>query len=420
MIHSKVRMLAAVACVTFVAAACSSSSKSSTGTSTTLRSSSPPGSASHTITVGLITDATSLGASGNKTSIQGLEAGAVMAARDGWTIKYVVADDATNPSAALTAAQKLVDQDHVSAVIAVSAVLFGGTNFLTQHDVPVVGAAEDGPEWLTAKNMFSVYGALDTTKVTTIYGTLFKMLGVTKLGAVGYSVSPTSAEAAKGGAVSVVQAGLQAPYVNAQFPFGSTNVQPIALAMKNDGVDGLIAPLDANTSFALISAMKQLGDPFKAAVLATGYGGDLQQAGPDAQQVAQGVYFYTSFEPAEMHTAATKQIVKDLNAVGVTTDPTYAEYGAYTSIGMLVQALNSTGPNPSHAALISALSNISKWDALGLFDNHPINPSDRNGPTGANNCVFVTKLVGSSFQLVPNADPLCGTVIPGKTVSASS
>jgi ABC-type branched-subunit amino acid transport system substrate-binding protein len=413
MVH-KAKILAGAACIAIVAAACSSSSKSSTSSSTT------SGSSSHTITVGLITDVTSLGASGNKTSIQGLEAGAVMAARNGWTIKYVVGDDATNPGAALTAAQKLVDQDHVSAVIAVSAVLYGGTTFLTQQNVPVIGAAEDGPEWLTAKNMFSVYGALDTTKVTTIYGSLFKMLGVTKLGAVGYSISPTSAEVAKGGAVSVVQAGLQAPYVNAQFPFGSTNVQPIALAMKNAGVDGLIAPLDANTSFALISAMKQLGDPFKAAVLSTGYGGDLQQAGPQAEQVAQGVYFSTSFEPGEMHTAATQQIQKDLNAIGVTTDPTYAEYSAYTSIGMLVQALNSTGPNPSHAALVGALSNITNWDALGLFDNHPINPSDRNGPTGSNNCVFVTRLVGSAFQLVPNMDPLCGTVIPGKTVSASS
>jgi len=363
---------------------------------------------------------TSLGASGNKTSVQGLEAGAVMAAREGWTIKYVVADDATNPGAALTAAQKLVDQDHVSAVIAVSAVLFGGTSFLTAQNVPVIGAAEDGPEWLTAKNMFSTYGAIDETKVTTVYGQLFKMLGVTKVGAVGYSISPSSAESAKGGAASAVAAGLQAPYVNAQFPFGSTNVQPIALAMKSDGVDGLVAPLDANTSFALVTAMKQLGDPLKAAVLATGYGGDLQQAGPNAEQVAQGVYFYTSFEPVEMHTAATEQIEKDLNAVGVTTDPTYAEYSAYTSIGLLVQALNATGPSPSHAALINALSNITNWDALGLFDNHPIDPSDRNGPTGTNNCVFVTEFVGSSFQLVPNATPLCGTNIPGKTVSASS
>jgi ABC-type branched-subunit amino acid transport system substrate-binding protein len=435
MIHSKTRMLAAAACVAIVAAACSSSSKSSTtsssasSSSSSASSSSAPASsssasgspsASHTVTVGLITDVTSLGASGNKTSVEGMEAAVVLAKRDGWTLKYIVADDATNPATALAAAQKLVDQDHVTAIIAVSSVLFGGTNFLTTQNVPVIGAAEDGPEWLTAKNMFSSYGAQDETKVSTDLGQLYKMLGATKIGAVGYSISPSSSEAAKGGAASAIAAGLQAPYLNAQFPFGSTNVQPIALAMKNDGVDGLVAPLDANTSFAIVTAMRQLGDPLKAAVLATGYGGDLQQAGANAAQVAQGVYFYTSFEPAEMQTAATKQIESDLNAVGVTSDPTYAEYSAYTSVGLLLQALTTTGPNPTHAALISALSNITSWNALGLFDNHPINPSDRDGPTGTNNCIFVTKFSGTTFQLVPNADPLCGTNIPGKTVSASS
>jgi hypothetical protein len=30
----------------------------------------------------------------------------------------------------------------------------------------------------------------------------------------------------------------------------------------------------------------------------------------------------------------------------------------------------------------------------------------------------VTKLVGTNFQLVPGADPLCGTVIPGETVGS--
>jgi hypothetical protein len=34
--------------------------------------------------------------------------------------------------------------------------------------------------------------------------------------------------------------------------------------------------------------------------------------------------------------------------------------------------------------------------------------------------VYVTKLSGQNFLLVPNADPICGTEIPGKSVSASS
>ena len=53
----------------------------------------------------------------------------------------------------------------------------------------VVGAGEDGPEWTTAKNMFSVFGALNTTKVADTTGKLFKMLGVTTASG---SISPSS------------------------------------------------------------------------------------------------------------------------------------------------------------------------------------------------------------------------------------
>jgi ABC-type branched-subunit amino acid transport system substrate-binding protein len=418
------KVLAALACLAIVGVACSSSPKPPTSSSAPPISSSSAAAAgsgaSQTITVGVITDYTGLGASGNKSSIMGVRAGAVLAARNGITVKYIVGDDGTNPASALTVAQKLVDEDHVSAIIAVSAVLFGATNYLTQLNIPVIGAGEDGPEWLTAKNMFSVFGANDTTKVAAGYGEIFKMNGATTIGTLGYGISPESAESAEGAAASAETAGLKAPYVNAQFPFGSTNVQPVALAMKNDGVDGVMLPIDPNSAFALITALRQVGDNLKVALLATGYGGDLLQGGPGAIQAGQGVYFYTTFEPVEMHTAATEQLVNDLKAVGVTTEPTYAEYSGYSAVAMLAQALKTSGPNPSHQALINTLSAITNWDAAGLFDGHTIDPGDRGGPTGTNNCVFVTKLEGSTFELAPNEDPLCSSVIPGKTVGTPS
>jgi branched-chain amino acid transport system substrate-binding protein len=36
------------------------------------------------------------------------------------------------------------------------------------------------------------------------------------------------------------------------------------------------------------------------------------------------------------------------------------------------------------------------------------------------NCQWMTKLSGSTFQLVPGADPICGRLIPGLTVSPAS
>lgn len=238
-----------------LAAGCSSSkSGGSPGASSGGASS---GGANKSVTIGVLTDVTGPAASGNKTAVHGVQAGTYYAARNGYRIKYVVGDTATNPTTTLSVAQKLVTQDKVSAVVAVSALTFAAANYLTARGIPVVGAGQDGPEWLTAKNMFSVFGALDTTKVATTTGTFFKMQGVTNLGAIGYSVSPISSEAAKASAESAKQAGIKVGYLNARFPFGSTNVAPVALAMKAAGVNGFTATVDPNTSFALISALRR-------------------------------------------------------------------------------------------------------------------------------------------------------------------
>jgi ABC-type branched-subunit amino acid transport system substrate-binding protein len=417
---SKRMVLIAAAVIMTVAAGCSSSSKSSSS-STSTPSSSGSSSGNHTLSVGILTDITGAAASGNKSSVQGVEAGAVIAKQDGWTLKTYVGDTQTSPTGALTAAKTLVEQDHVDVILTVSAITFGGAPYLTQQGVPVVGAPEDGPEWLTSMNMFPVYGYLNTTKVSTVYGDFFKMEGVTNVGALGYSISPSSAEAAKGAAVSAENAGLKVGYLNANFPFGSTNVQPVAIAMKNAGVNGFTATVDPNTGFALITALRQVGDPLKVALLPTGYGGDLIQAGPGALQSGQGVYFGTSFEPMEMNTAATQQLKSALAAIGIHTDPTYAEYAGYASVALLLEALKTTGPNPTHSELITALANVKGFNAAGLFGDHSFDLDNRtNTATGVGPCLYVTKLSGSTFQLVPGADPICGAEIPGKSVSASS
>ena len=80
------------------------------------------------------------------------------------------------------------------------------------------------------------------TKVATTTGEFFKMEGVTNVAALGYSVSPSSSEAAKAAGASAQNAGLKVGYLNSAFPFGSTNVAPVALQMKSAGVNGLTDP----------------------------------------------------------------------------------------------------------------------------------------------------------------------------------
>jgi branched-chain amino acid transport system substrate-binding protein len=371
------------------------------------------------ITIGVLTDLTGLAASTEASIPAGIKAGVGVAQAEGYNIKYVVADAATSPTGALTAAQKLVDEDHVFGVIALSALTFAAANFLTSHGVPVVGAAIDGPEWVTAKNMFSIDGTEDFTKAYDQAGKFFTMEGVTNLAALGYGITPSSALSTKGTAISAENAGIKVGYLNANFPFGSTNVGPIALAIKDAGSDGLYAGVETSTSFALITALRQQGVHLKAPFLPIGYGGDLLDAGPAAMQAAQGVFFSVGYEPVEMHTPATERFQAALKQyAGVTIDPTFNQYLAYLSVDGFVTGLKAAGPNPTQASFINAMLGIDHYDAAGLYgSSYSIGFGMAQRGAGSSLCTWMTQFSGSTFQLVPGADPVCGSVIPGKVVS---
>jgi branched-chain amino acid transport system substrate-binding protein len=352
--------------------------------------------------------------------VLGAQAAIGLAARDGYHLKYVLADTGLSPAGVLAAAQRLVDQDHVFAVVAVSALTFAAAPWLTRRGVPVIGAAIDSTEWQTAPNMFSISPITDLTKVLSNVGMLFKQLGATNIASVGYGVAPSSAEGAKGAAISAEVAGLKVGYLNANVPFGSTNVGPMALAMKAAKVDGFIGSILPSTGFAAVQAARQLGVNLKVVLNASGYGGDLILGGQDAHLLAQGMYFDSAFEPVELHTPATVRFQNALSTyANVTTDPTFDEYAGYLAVDGLVMGLKAAGPDPDRAKLIDAMLGITKYDGAGLFGTHTIGfAMGRRIQTTV--CIWTTRYSGAVFQPIPGASPLCGTIVPGKTVSAST
>ncbi|MBL7490702.1 ABC transporter substrate-binding protein [Frankia sp. AgB1.9] len=404
-----------VSAVALAAAATACGSAGSPGAPTATTTSVP---SKGTYTIGVLSDITGPASSVHGSTPGGIKAGVALAARGGYTIKYVLADTQTTPAGTLAAAQMLVTQKHVLAVIANSALTFAASDYLTAHNVPVIGPAEDASEWITAKNMFSIYGALHPTWVATTVGAFFKMEGVTRLASLGYAV-PTSSLASETWAASARAAGVDVAYLNSKFPLGSTDVGPTVLAMKNAGVDGLVMSVQPNTAFALITALRDQGVRLKVALIPTGYGGDLTQAGPGAVQAAQGVYFLLGFEPVEMRTAATKQFVSDLRTGGVTGEPTFAQYQGYVSMALLVEALKGTGGGVTQQTLLAALANIHDFSAAGLYGDHRLDVNDReHAVNGVDNCTWIVKLNGKVFEPVKGASPICGTQVPGVTVSS--
>ncbi|ADP82431.1 ABC transporter substrate-binding protein [Pseudofrankia inefficax] len=414
--HDRRRSIGRAAVLTAAAlaltAACGGSSKPSVNASTGQT-------ARQTVKVGILTDMTGAASSVNKSSLDGMKAGIRYAGREGYDVKYVLGDTATSPTTALAVAQKFVTQDHVDAVLANSSLTFLASSYLTAHNVPVIGIAEDGPEWITAKNMFSIVGAMHTDKVAATQGEFFKKEGVTSLGVVGYAGFPASTNGAKALAISAEAAGVKVGYLNATLPLGTTDVGPVVLAMKNAGVDGFVGTVTSDTAFAIITGLRQQGVNLKAALLATGYGGDLLAAGPGAAAAAQNVYFIAPAEPVEMQTAATKQFVADLAATGMTGAPTFGMYNGYLTVGMLVEGLRGAGAKPTSASLIASLAKIHDFTGMGLYGTHKLDPNDReNIVNGVDNCIWVTQFRGSAFHPVDGATPICGATLAGKSVTS--
>jgi branched-chain amino acid transport system substrate-binding protein len=413
-------LLAALAAAALVAVGCGSSTS---GKSSANAPTGASGGSGQTYTLGVLTDLTGPIASAGRTTPLGIKAGVGLVNSEGYNIKYVVADTGSSPAGALAGAQKLVLQDHVFAVLALSGLTFAAAPFLTSHGIPVVGSANDSTEWIGSRNMFSVFGTEDYTKVASTFGTFFKNIGVTNLASLGYSISPSSSEAAKGAAISAQQAGVKVGYLNANLPFGTTNVGPVVLAMKNAGVNGFVAAIDENAAFLILSAMHQQGVNLKAPLLSVGYGADLTSAGPGAEQAAQGAYFTLSFEPVEMHTAATERFQKAMQQyAGVSGDPSLSEYIAYVAVDGFVTGLKAAGSHPTQAQFINTMLGIRQYNAAGLFGSHSIGfgMNQRGQAAGADNCVWVAQYSGTTFHLVSGADPVCGTILPGQRVSSSS
>jgi len=395
-----------VAACTALAACGSSGGSSSPGSPGP--GSSPATGGSKTITIGFVTDLTGVASSGFLTSKLGIDAylNRINAAGgvNGYKIKYVLADDTSTPTGALTAVQKLVQQDNVFAIVEDSSDFFGAEPYALQQGIPVVGSAIDGPYWGDPKdtNIFAAAGVTNENYELAADGQFMKSQGVTRCASLGYASSPSSSLAAAGFVRSCEAAGLKSGYLNTQFPFGSTNVGPIALAMKNAGVDGLYLPTVPSTSFALVIALHQLGVKLKAVLLPTGYGGDLL-ASTAAVAVAQGVDFATIGAPAEADTPATIQRAIDLAKVGVHGSPTFAEQEAYLALTAFVAGLKAAGPSPTRQSFMAAMSKITNYDAGGLLA--PEKLSFRNY-TPANGCLWAAQLKGSKFFVVPGT-PIC-------------
>src|SRR5262249_20904928 len=238
------------------------------------------------------------------------------------------------------------------------------------------------------------------------------------LAVVGYGIEPSSKECAEDVAASAQHFGIKIGYENLNLPLGTTDVEPLVLAMKNAGIDGLNTCITTQSNLAIVTGLNQQGIKV-VNVLATGYGGDLIQGGPGAKQQAQGSYFITGAQPVELNTPGTQQFQSALQTyAGVTGDPTFSEYNGYLAIAALEAGLKAGGANQTQAQLVNTMLNLKGFDGRGLWGAHTLSfaMADRGHTSSIDNCIYFLRYMGDKFIPENGFSPYCGDILPGLTV----
>ena len=126
----------------------------------------------------------------------------------------------------------------------------------------------------------------------------------------------------------------------------------------------------------------------------------------------------SSFQPVELDTPATRDFLADLKATGGTQHPGLPVYTGYTSLLLLVAGLKNVSADDvtNKSAVIAGLSKVHSFDAGGLTGK-PFDPADPRNISRPEQLLVHRAAQGNKFVKVADADPVCGEVIAGKTVS---
>jgi branched-chain amino acid transport system substrate-binding protein len=335
---------------------------------------------------------------------------------NGRKIDPVLVDDSGQQNN-LQAAKSLVENDNVFAIVNNSSFAFLSYRYLLENGVPMVGGGYDGNEYGQPGNekLISILG-----NIAPVYGAqykpgfvqLMKKAGAKKVGTVSYGASASSTAAAQNlQKYAVPDAGLDPAYTNTTVEFGTTDVGPLVLGMKNAGVDATYLPLVLSSNLAIIQTAAQNNLQFKLAVLATGYGQSLLDE-PASKTIGPEVLFAQGWAPVELKTAATKKFQADLKKYGGYEGvPDFGVYTGYLTADLLIKGLEAAGKDVTRDGFITATKGLNTWDAAGL-SCQPVDVSAANfGKQPPTACSWYVQVKDGKFVPYPNKKPIKGKLI---------
>jgi ABC-type branched-subunit amino acid transport system substrate-binding protein len=389
--------------------------------SASAQSGNTPGVTDKEVTLGYITSETGVAASvlanADKSCKARVDAENAKGGVNGRKIKLEAIDDKSSGEN-LTATKDLVQNRDVFAVIDNSAFAFLSYRFLKDQGVPMIGAGFDGSYYYQPGNENIISALGNGTPVPGLtYDTVtkvMKQMGAKKVAAVGYGVSPSSSESAKATESFGAKAqGLKGVYLNTNVDFGSTDVGPIVLGIKNSGADGLYLPLDSNTNFAIVQGLQQNGVKMKANVLATGYSQDLLNQ-PIAKTITPNDVMFTSYRPIELGGKAVKQFQANMKKYGgLTGIPNYGGYTGYIACDLAIHGLKNAGRNLTRQGFVDAIRNTNGgiYDSAGLTCQ-PANFSHETfGKISPTSCAWFVSVENGKFKVLNKGKPITGKLV---------
>ena len=174
-----------------------------------------------------------------------------------------------------------------------------------------------------------------------------------------------------------------------------SNYTPIALELKNQGIQALTWVYDVNNIVRLQKSMREQGVSIPVVDVTTqGYSQDyLEAAGPAAEGSYVGLTHVLLEEADEI--PALEEYVTWLAEVAPDEDPTSNGLQAWIRAEMFVEAATAVGPELTRDALIAELEGMTGFDADGL-----IPPIDVGDPIPKEACFVIAQVRDGAYVRV--------------------
>ena len=329
-------------------------------------------------------------------------------------INTVTIDLQSSPANALTDAKELVQQDHVTAILALDPFVALAGTYLASTGIPVISQGLGPVTNTQARNIFGAEGnAAGTSANLSTYPLVAKTLGGTTVGSFGLSVAQGAVQAATIFNQGATQIGMKAPYLNVSVPIGQPDFAPQALALKQAGVNTVWAVLDEATQTNLMQSLVQNKIPLKVIMSPQVY--DPSSITPTNVQYYQNVVGPTnsSIPGTQKTNPRVVQATAILRKYGnyklqVANDAA----AGYTAGMLLVYGFQLSASNPTPTNYVNKLRSVTHW--LGGLNIGAMNFKNPGPYTNYNNggqglCTYGMRLRGNLFYDATGL--VCGKIL---------